>query len=29
LYDRLGFRVIEDRGVYFLMERAPYANTAS
>ena len=29
LYDRLGFRVIEDRGVYFLMERAPYPNTAS
>jgi GNAT superfamily N-acetyltransferase len=29
LYDRLGFRVIEDQGVYLLMERAPYPNTAS
>jgi GNAT superfamily N-acetyltransferase len=29
LYERLGFRVIEDQGVYLLMERAPYPNTAS
>jgi ribosomal protein S18 acetylase RimI-like enzyme len=29
LYERLGFRVTEDQGVYLLMERAPYPNTAS
>lgn len=29
LYERLGFRVIEDQGVYLLMERLPYPNTAS
>lgn len=29
LYERLGFRVIEDQGVYLLMERAPHPNTAS
>ena len=29
LYERLGFRVIEEQGVYLLMECAPYPNTAS
>jgi GNAT superfamily N-acetyltransferase len=29
LYKRLGFERIEDQGVYLLMERAPYPNTAS
>ena len=29
LYERLGFRVTEDQGVYLLMECASYPNTAS
>ena len=29
LYERLGFRVIEEQGVYLLMECLPYPNTAS
>lgn len=29
LYDRLGFREIADQGVYLLLERAIYPNTAS
>jgi GNAT superfamily N-acetyltransferase len=29
LYARLGFRQIEDQGVYLLLERAVYPNTAS
>ncbi len=28
LYQRLGFREIDDRGVYLLLERAPQLNTA-
>jgi GNAT superfamily N-acetyltransferase len=29
LYERLGFRVLADQGVYLLMECVPYPNTAS
>lgn len=29
LYERLGFEVVEDQGVYLLMESAPQPNTAS
>jgi ribosomal protein S18 acetylase RimI-like enzyme len=29
LYERLGFELAEDRGVYLFLERPPYVNTAS